>query len=96
MPDPTGLPALANTTGAELVWGPFHLPGIFGILNNAFALIYLITISFFSFWPMVNSADPANVNFSVLVTGFIILFSTVYYFVWAKKEYNGPIVEMET
>lgn len=95
MPDPSGLPALANTTGAELVWGPFHLPGMFGIINNAFALIYLTTISFFSFWPTFNSADPANINFSVLVTGFIIIFSTIYYFAWARKEYNGPIVEME-
>lgn len=95
MPDATsGLPALANTSGAELVWGPFHVPGIFGILNNIFTIIYLITISFFSFWPPMANPAPELMNYSSVVTGFIIIFSVAYYFIRARKEYNGPIVEM--
>ncbi|KAH6886871.1 amino acid/polyamine transporter I [Thelonectria olida] len=94
MPGTSDLPALANTTGAELVWGPFHLPGAFGVANNIFAICYLIVIGFFSFWPPVLNPSPALMNYSVLVTGFVAIFSVVYYFVWAKKDYNGPVVEM--
>ncbi|KAH7121473.1 amino acid/polyamine transporter I [Dactylonectria macrodidyma] len=92
LPD-TELPALGNTTGAELIWGPFRLPGIFGIANNVFTICYLVVVGFFSFWPPVVNPTPDMVNYSVLVTGVLVIFSVIYYLVWANKEYNGPIIE---
>ena len=94
LPDPDGLPALANTSGAELVWGPFHIPGAWGIANNLFAVCYLTFIIIFSFFPPMPDPTLDMVNWSPLVTGALILFSVVYYFVYARKEYNGPIVEL--
>ena len=32
-------------------------------------------------------------NYSVLVTGVLIGFSIVYYYVWGKTQYVGPLVE---
>ncbi|KAJ3459592.1 hypothetical protein MRS44_015665 [Fusarium solani] len=93
MPSGSDLPALANTAGAELVWGPFHLPGVFGIANNIFSICYLVVIGFFSFWPPMINPTVDMMNYSVLVTGFVAIFSVVYYFVRGRKEYNGPIVE---
>lgn len=95
MPDSTNLPALANTTGAELVWGPFHLPGAFGVANNVFTICYLIIVGFFSFWPPMVNPTPDMVNYSVVVTGSLVIFSVIYYVTWAKKEYNGPVIESE-
>ncbi|EFX05078.1 amino acid permease [Grosmannia clavigera kw1407] len=95
MPDSTDMPALANTTGAKLVWGPFRVPGVFGVANNVFAICYLIVVGFFSFWPPMMNPTPQTMNYSVVVTGGLVLFSLVYYFVWARKEFNGPIVEAE-
>ncbi|KAK8927154.1 hypothetical protein H634G_01885 [Metarhizium anisopliae BRIP 53293] len=95
MPDPSELPALANTSGSELVWGPWHLPGALGIANNAFACLYLIIIWFFSFWPPALPVSPDNMNYAPLMTGAMVLFSIVYYFVWANKEYEGPIIEID-
>ncbi|KAF7552855.1 hypothetical protein G7Z17_g4037 [Cylindrodendrum hubeiense] len=92
LPD-SELPALANTTGAELVWGPFHLPGAFGIANNVLTICYLVVVGFFSFWPSVLNPTPDMMNYSVVVTGFVFIFSVIYYLVWAKKEYNGPLIE---
>ncbi|KAK7398529.1 hypothetical protein QQX98_012077 [Neonectria punicea] len=92
-PDTSSLPALANTTGAELVWGPFHLPGAFGIANNVLTICYLVVVGFFSFWPPMMNPTTDMMNYSVVVTGFVFVFSVVYYLVWAKREYNGPIVE---
>ncbi|CEI60334.1 hypothetical protein FVEN_g6495 [Fusarium venenatum] len=93
LPGSTDLPALANTTGAELVWGPFHLKGALGIANNVFAMCYLIVVGFFSFFPPMVDPTVDMMNYSVVVTGGLVIFSVVYYFVWARKEYNGPIVE---
>lgn len=33
-------------------------------------------------------------NFSVLMTGSVVLLAVLYYVLWAKKEYKGPIVEV--
>lgn len=95
LPQKTGLPALANTTGAELIWGPFRLPGLFGIINNIYTICYLIVIAFFSFWPTVMNPTPDAMNYSVVVTGGLVIFGLVYYFVRARKDFNGPIVEIE-
>lgn len=87
---------VANDTGEanQLIWGPFHLPGIFGILVNAFAVIFGIIIFFFSFWPVATPVTAPHMNFSVLMTGSVVLFAIVYYLLVAKKTYKGPIVEV--
>lgn len=94
IPDASELPALANTSGRELVWGPWHLPGAWGIANNTLSCVYLVVIWFFSFWPPGTPATAQTMNYSPLVTGAVFLFSVVYYYFWAHKEYQGPIVEM--
>jgi hypothetical protein len=75
-------------------WGPWKIPGVLGIANNAFACIYLLFVFFFSFWPTYKEVTPATMNWSILVTGAVALLSTVYYLVWAKKTYHGPVVEI--
>ncbi|POR39144.1 hypothetical protein TPAR_00655 [Tolypocladium paradoxum] len=97
LPDPSALPALADTAGRagqELIWGPWHIPGVFGIINNSFACIYLIFIWFFSFWPPATPVEASTMNFSVLMTGAVIAFSILYYLARANREYKGPIVEI--
>ena len=78
----------------QLIWGPFHLRGIFGTLVNLFAVIFGIIIFFFSFWPVATPVTAAHMNFSVLMTGSVILFAVFYYVVWAKRSYQGPMVEV--
>jgi choline transport protein len=95
IPDPSALPALANTTGAELIWGPWRIPGAFGIANNTFACVYLVIILIFSFWPPATPVVAETMNYSSLVTGAVVIFSVGYYFFWARKDYQGPIVEMD-
>ncbi|KAK2598596.1 hypothetical protein N8I77_011994 [Diaporthe amygdali] len=85
---------LANALDSPLIWGPWRLPGIFGIVNNAFCCTYLIFIFFFAFWPAVNHPDTATMNWAILVFGTVIIFSILYYLVWARKIYSGPVVEV--
>ena len=86
---------MSFANGAKLRWGPWRLKGIFGIVNNVIACAYLILLIFFSFWPSVNPVTDLNMNFSVLVTGAVVIFSVLYYLLWAKKNYKGPIVEVD-
>jgi hypothetical protein len=34
-------------------------------------------------------------NWAILVTGAIAVLSAVYYAVWARKTYHGPVVEID-
>jgi len=92
-PDSSSTPELANTAGAPLVWGPWHIPGLFGILNNIFACIYLTIILFFCFWPPGTPVSASTMNYAVVVTGSVIIFSLVYYSFWARHEWQGPVIE---
>lgn len=78
----------------KLVWGPWRIKGTLGIANNLFACIWLVLIIFFSFFPPTAQVTPSTTNYSVLVFGAVVIFSIVYYLVWAKKFYVGPVKEV--
>ncbi|KAJ5782953.1 hypothetical protein N7457_004727 [Penicillium paradoxum] len=84
---------VVNTAGAKLVWGPFHVPGIWGILINAWALIYMTIAVFFTFWPTSWKVTVETMNFSVVGTMGTVILSLVYYYIRARKVYQGPIME---
>lgn len=86
---------LSNTIGRKLTWGPWRLRGAFGVVNNIFSCCYLTFVLFFSFWPARTPVTPQNMNWAVLVTGVVVIFSSCYYVVWAKKTYAGPLVEVD-
>ncbi|KAF2475870.1 amino acid transporter [Lindgomyces ingoldianus] len=99
-PDSTNQSTFNSTEPSEsihssLTWGPWRLKGALGIANNIFACSYLLLLIFFSFWPGARTVDATQMNYAVLVTGFVVLFSIFYYLVLAKEKYTGPIVEVD-
>jgi amino acid transporter len=80
---------------ARLIWGPWNVPGILGTINNAYACVYMIFVIFWSFWPPVTPVDAQTMNYSVVVTGGVIIFSIVWYHVRGKREYQGPLIDAE-
>lgn len=79
----------------SLTWGPWRVKGALGVANNMFAICYLLLIIFFSFWPSQVHPDIGHMNWAVVVTGSVSLFSVAYYCVFARKTYAGPIVEVD-
>ena len=77
----------------HLIWGPFHLPGIFGISVNVFAILFGLSRFFFSFWPVTSSVKPDNMNFSSLMTGSVVIVAIFYYVIRARHTYQGPLTE---
>ncbi|KAF2704304.1 amino acid transporter [Pleomassaria siparia CBS 279.74] len=85
-----------ETLDTALHWGPWRLKGYMGIANNIVACSYLLLLIFFSFWPtQLDVSNAEYMNWAVLVTGFILIFSIGYYLIWAKQSYTGPIVEVD-
>jgi choline transport protein len=84
-----------NVINARLVWGPFRLPGLFGIINNLYACCYMIFVIFWSVWPPSTPVTASTMNYSVVVTGGVMLLSAVWYFVRAKNVYKGPLIDSE-
>ena len=82
-----------NTPGFELSWGPWYMPGILGPAVNLFAIFYVIVILFFSFWPPEMPIDAGNMNYSILVTGAVLIFSVTWYFAWGRRDYKGPVID---
>jgi choline transport protein len=80
---------------AQLVWGPWHIPGILGTINNAYACTYMIFVVFWSVWPPQTPVTASTMNYSIVVTGGVIIFSIVWYFVKGRKEYHGPRIDSE-
>jgi amino acid transporter len=80
---------------SELVWGPWCLPGVFGIINNAYACVYMIFVIFWSVWPPATPVFANTMNYSIVVTGGVIILSSIWYVVWGNRDYKGPINELE-
>lgn len=85
---------IVNTAGAKLVWGPFHIKGLFGVAINLFAIVYMLITVFFSFWPPMAEVTTSTMNYSAVGTVGTMALSLVYYFVRARHVYEGPIVEI--
>jgi amino acid transporter len=83
-----------NVPGAQLVWGPFHVPGIWGKAVNGYAVVYMVIVVFFSFWPSQMEVDKTTMNFSVVGTVGTIVLAVVYYVLRARKVYQGPVMEV--
>jgi len=81
--------------GGNLIWGPWRIPGIWGIAVNIFACVYLIVILIFCFWPSTVVVTPATMNYTSLVMGSVAILSAVYYLFWAHRTYKGPIIEID-
>lgn len=77
----------------QLAWGPFRIPGWLGIINNAYACVYMLFVIFWSVWPPATPVTASTMNYSVVVTGGVIIFSVIWYWVRGRKEYTGPVID---
>jgi choline transport protein len=77
----------------KLYWGPWHIPGILGTINNAYACSYMIFVIFWSVWPPTAKVKANTMNYSVVVTGGVMIFSVIWYFARGRRDYHGPVID---
>ncbi|KAF8824133.1 hypothetical protein HHX47_DHR9000553 [Lentinula edodes] len=75
--------------------GPFHV-GVLSFPISLFAVLFMLFMSVILLFPAEpNFSGPATMNYTVLVMGGVMLFSTAYYFfpVYGGVHwFKGPVV----
>jgi len=65
--------------------------GKFGVPINIFAVLYVTVACIASFFPVVNSTDVADMNWSVVMFGGVLVIACVDYWVRGRKWYVEPV-----
>lgn len=73
--------------------GPFRL-GAWGPLVNAAACAWLVVAMVFSTFPGAMPVTAGNMNYASVVLGGWVVGGAVYYVGWARRWYEGPVVEV--
>lgn len=77
---------------SSIVWGPWTL-GPAGLIINILSMCFLIISIVFSFFPPVVPVTLISMNWSALVFGGGVIIGLVFYAIWGRKNYHGPIFE---
>lgn len=89
------------TTISCLVWRRLYgapLPphrwslGKYGLWINIAALLFLLPVWCFAFWPLATPVTAESMNWSSVMFCGIMVIAVVYYFVKGRHEYSGPVV----
>lgn len=73
----------------------FKLPVWFGWFANIMGMIYAIIATVLFVFPPVLPVDGNNMNYCIVVFAIVLIISMVQWFVDGRKNYTGPIVEMD-
>jgi choline transport protein len=63
-----------------------------GLACNIIAVLFLLLVYVFAFFPLAATVEPESMNWSCLIYGVVVLFSICYYFVFGRHAYEGPVV----
>jgi choline transport protein len=72
--------------------GPWTL-GRAGLPVNIIAVCFLLISVFFSFWPPATPVTVVTMNWSCAVFGGVVIIGLIWYGIYGRKGYNGPIIE---
>lgn len=90
---PVGLLLWVRITRPEEVrYGPWRL-GWMAIPVNVIGLCWTVIATIFSFFPATVPVDAVTMNYSCLLFGAVCIFAIVFYVVYGRKIYKGPVIE---
>lgn len=70
--------------------GRFNL-GKYGFVCNTIAMIFLTIAFVFMFFPTAPHPGPKGMNWSIVIYIAVVLLFAMYYMVYGKKQYAGPV-----
>lgn len=77
-------------TGEPLLPSKFSL-GRYGLAVNTISFVMLWVFLILAFFPEYKNPTAAEMNWSILIYGFVVAFSAVYYFAFGRRKYVGPV-----
>jgi amino acid transporter len=63
-----------------------------GLACNIIAVLFLLLVYVFAFFPLTTPVELVTMNWSSLIYGAVVIFSICYYFVFGRHAYEGPVV----
>lgn len=79
--------------GKPLPHSPFTL-GRWGMPLNLFSIIYGWYLLVYSAMPGVYPVTAENMNWAPVMFAGVLILCLIYYLVWARKIYQGPVVKV--
>ncbi|KAK4550795.1 hypothetical protein LTR36_000375 [Oleoguttula mirabilis] len=67
--------------------------GRFGLPINIAALCFIAPLFFFEFWPLAQPVTTSNMNWSSAMFVGVMIVAGVYYAVFGRHVYTGPVVD---
>ncbi len=77
-----------------ITFGPWNL-GKFGLATNVIAMVYAFIAMIFSFFPPMLPVAANNMNYSAVVYFAVVGLGIVYYMIWGRHNYNGPVMDRQ-
>ncbi len=65
--------------------------GRYGAVLNAIAILFLLPMFVLVFFPPVTPVVPETMNWACVMFGFVVIFSTTYYFIHGRNVYVPPV-----
>lgn len=84
------LPHLLTRRRNIKVYGPFHLKGTLGFVFNFIACAYMIVWFVIYCFPFSLPTDAKSMNYACLLWGGFTIFISAWWFLGARKDYQGP------
>lgn len=76
--------------GKHLPPAPWSL-GRYGSWINGIGWLYSVYVFFWCTWPPLANPPLDTVNWAPVMFGGVLILSLVYYFVWGRRIYTGPV-----
>lgn len=83
--------ALRKIRGVPLPHARWSL-GRAGLACNVIAVLFLLLVYVFAFFPLATPVELTTMNWSSLIYGSVVIFSICYYFIFGRHAYEGPVV----
>ena len=78
-------------TNKPLLPTRFDMGRVFGLFVNLVAMGWLCLVFIIAFFPGAPGPTALTMNWSIVVFGFVVVFAMVYFFVWGRRRYVGPV-----
>jgi choline transport protein len=75
--------------------GWFKLGKMTGRVLNVVAILWLLLAMVFSTFPSYEPVTAQNMNYSIVVMGGWLFIGIVYFAVWGRKAYSGPLLAVK-
>jgi len=74
----------------NIIYGPFHMKGWLGFVINGVACGYMLTWFVIYCFPPALPVNAQTMNYASLVWGGLTIFVVLWWFIGARKGYEGP------